>query len=68
MALQHHFIVVVQDGKLFIDHEVSINYDEGRIYDTVLDNWVDAYEHYQEYEQANELLDDILMKESKVNA
>jgi hypothetical protein len=62
MTLQHHFIVVIEEGKAVIDHEVSINYDEGRIYNTELDTWSDAYEHYQEYEQANELLQDLLMK------
>jgi hypothetical protein len=62
MALQNHFIVVVQDGKFFIDHEVSINYDEGRVYDTETDTWTDAYEHYKNYEEANELLQDQLMK------
>jgi hypothetical protein len=64
MALQHHFVVVVEDGKMFIDHDVSINFDEGRVYDTELDQWVDAYEHYEEYEKANELLQDRLMKEN----
>jgi hypothetical protein len=62
MTLQHHFIVVIEEGKAVIDHEVSINCDEGRIYNTELDIWSDAYEHYQEYEQANELLQDLLMK------
>ena len=64
MALQHHFVVVVEDGKMFIDHDVSINFDEGRVYDTELDNWIDAYEYYEEYEKANELLQDLLMKEN----
>jgi hypothetical protein len=62
MALQHHFIVVIENGKAFIDHEVSINYDEGKIYDTELDTWVDPYDQYEQYEQANELLQDLLMK------
>jgi hypothetical protein len=62
MALQHHFVVVVQDGKFFIDHEVSVNYGEGRVYDTENDSWTDAYEHYKDYETANELLQDQLMK------
>ena len=64
MALQHHFVVVVEDGKMFIDHDVSINFDNGRVYDTELDNWTDAYEYYEEYEKANELLQNLLMKEN----
>ena len=64
MALQNHFVVVVEGNKVIIDHEVSINYDEGRIYDTELDTWTDAYTHYQEYERANEYLQDLLMKDN----
>jgi hypothetical protein len=64
MALQHHFVVVVEDGKMFIDHDVSINFDEGRVYDTETDQWTDAYESYEEYEKANELLQDQLIKEN----
>jgi hypothetical protein len=62
MSLQHHFIVVIEDGKMFIDHDVSINFDEGRIYDTALDTWTDAYTHCEEYEKANEVLANLLMK------
>jgi hypothetical protein len=60
MALQHHFIVVVENGVAYIDHDVSINFDEGRVYDTETDSWTDAYEHYLEYEKANELLQNAL--------
>jgi hypothetical protein len=64
MALQHHFVVVVEDGEMFIDHDVSINFDDGRVYDTETDQWTDAYEYYEEYEKANELLQDQLTKEN----
>jgi hypothetical protein len=62
MVLQHHFVVVVEDGKFFIDHEVSINFDAGSIWDTETETWEDSYDHPSEYEEANELLQDQLMK------
>ena len=65
MSLQHHFIVVIEEGKMFIDHDVPINFDEGRVYDTALDIWTDAYTHYEEYEKANEVLANLLMKGNK---
>jgi hypothetical protein len=62
MVLQHHFVVVVEDGKFFIDHEVSINFDAGSVWDTETETWEDSYDHPSEYEEANELLQDQLMK------
>jgi len=56
MPLQHHFIVVVEDGKMFIDHEVSINFDAGSVWDTEKEVWEDSYDHPSEYEEASELL------------
>jgi hypothetical protein len=64
MALQHHFVVVVEDGKMFIDTDVSINFDSGSIWDTEQETWENSYDHYEEYEKANELLQDLLMKEN----
>jgi hypothetical protein len=68
MALQHHFVVVVEDGKMFIDTEVSINFDSGSIWDTEQETWENSYDHYEEYEKANELLQDLLMKGTGTNA
>jgi hypothetical protein len=65
MTLQHHFVVVVDDGKFFIDHEVSINFDAGSVWDTENETWENSYDHIIEYEKANELLQDQLMKESQ---
>ena len=56
MPLQHHFIVVVEDGKMFIDHEVSINFDAGSVWDPEKEVWEDPYDHPSEYEEASELL------------
>jgi len=64
MALQHHFVVVVEDGKMFIDHDVSINFGNGSVWDTQTELWDSRYEHYQEYEKAEELLWDKLNKEN----
>jgi hypothetical protein len=68
MALQHHFVVVVEDGKMFIDTDVSINFDSGSIWDTEQETWENSYDHYEEYEKANELLQDLLMKGTGTNA
>ena len=65
MALQHHFIVVVEDGKMFIDHETSINFDGGSVWDTETETWESPYDHYRDNETAMELLWDKLNKEEK---
>ena len=41
MALQHHFVVVVEDGKAWIDWSMYPNLDEIRTYDTKSGDWVD---------------------------
>lgn len=64
MTLQHHFVVVVDDGKFFIDHEVSINFDAGSVWDTETETWEDSYDHPSEYEEASELLWNKLNKEN----
>jgi hypothetical protein len=63
MALQHHFVVVVEGGKMFIDHEVSINFDAGSVWDTEQETWENPYDHAKEYEAANELLWDKINRE-----
>jgi hypothetical protein len=63
MALQHHFVVVVEGGKMFIDHEVSINFDTGSVWDTEQDTWENSYDHAKEYEAASELLWDKINRE-----
>jgi hypothetical protein len=40
MALQHHFVVVVEDGKAWIDWNMFPNHDEISTYDEVKGNWV----------------------------
>lgn len=41
MALQHHFVVVIENGKPSIDWASYTNLEEIRTYDTELDEWVD---------------------------
>jgi hypothetical protein len=41
---------------MFIDHEVSINFDAGSVWDTEKEVWEDSYDHPSEYEEASELL------------
>jgi hypothetical protein len=63
MALQHHFIVVVENGKMFIDYETSINFDGGSVWDTETETWESPYDYSSENETAMELLWDKLNKE-----
>ena len=65
MALLHHFVVVVEDGKFWLESEVSINYDSGPVWDTEKETWEEAYNHQQEYEKAQRLLWNKLNKEEE---
>jgi hypothetical protein len=64
MALQHHFVVVVEDGKAWIDYDVSINFDSGSIWDTEDEDWLDFSNltdtQQEENEEASELIATIL--------
>jgi hypothetical protein len=61
MPLQHHFVVVVEDGKLWIDHETTDNkFFYGSVWDTEIDDWTTNYEQSRENEKAMELLWDRL--------
>ena len=57
MSLQHHFVVVVEDGKLTIDHDTTDHkFHEGSVWDTEIEAWETNYEHAHENERATELL------------
>lgn len=57
MALQHHFIVVVEDGKISIDHETTDHkFYEGSVWNDEINEWQDSYDHAIENEKAQELL------------
>jgi hypothetical protein len=65
MALQHHFVVVVEDGKLWIDTDTTDHkFYEGSVWNDELNDWEPNYEHHTENEKAHELLWDKLHKEN----
>jgi L-rhamnose isomerase len=65
MALQHHFVVVVEDGKLWIDDDTTDHkFYEGSVWNTEIEDWEANYEHATENETARELLWDKLNKEN----
>jgi hypothetical protein len=64
MAIQHHFVVVIEDGVATIDHETtSHKFYEGAVWNSDSDSWEDHYDHHKGYEAAMELLWDKLNKE-----
>jgi len=64
MALQHHFVVVIEDGKVWIDDDtLNAMFWDGSVYDTDTDLWEANYDHARENETARELLWDKLNKE-----
>lgn len=64
MALQHHYVVVVEDGKMWIDWDVSINFDSGSVWDTEQETWLTidelSPEDYQKWDDTSELLASVL--------
>ena len=57
MSLQHHFVVVVEDGKLWIDHDTTnYKFEQGSVWNTEIEYWEADYEHTRETERATELL------------
>lgn len=71
MALQHHFAVVVEeDGTMFIDYDISINYDSGDTWDTAEETWVSMGTDdkvYESYQQAADKLNNLLKQTRKDN-
>jgi L-rhamnose isomerase len=57
MAIQHHFVVVVEDGKLWIDDDTTDHkFYEGSVWNTEIEDWEANYEYAQEYLKAQEAL------------
>jgi hypothetical protein len=57
MSLQHHFVVVVEYGKLHIDEDtLNAKFWDGSVYDRNTTKWQPNYEHANENERARELL------------
>jgi hypothetical protein len=66
MPLQHHFIVIVEDGKIFIDHETTDHkFYEKSVWDTDTETWEDPYDNHEENEKAQELLWNKINREDK---
>ena len=65
MALQHHFVVIVEDGKIYLDTEATDRELKGwSIWNTDINEWQETYDHEIENEKAQELLWDKLNKEN----
>jgi hypothetical protein len=63
MTLQHHFIVVVEEGKIFIDHDhTEDRFYDGAVWNNAANDWESSFDHATQYEAASELLQDLLMK------
>jgi hypothetical protein len=63
MSKQYHFVVAVEDsGKMFIDYEASINFDNGEVWDTEKEVWLASHDEsvYDQYEQAADKLHTLL--------
>ena len=58
MSLQNHFVVVVEDGMAYVDYDVSLNFDNGDVWDTETEQWYDRNDEEvsEVYEKAEEKL------------
>jgi hypothetical protein len=57
MAIQHHFVVVVEDGNVYIDNDtLNSMFWDGSVYNTETETWEPNYEHEAEDTKAYELL------------
>jgi hypothetical protein len=66
MTLQHHFVVVVEDGRAYVDTDTTDHkFYEGSVWNEAIKDWEANYEHAGESEQALELLQDLLMRRAK---
>ena len=69
MAKEAHFIVVVKDDGTFdYDFDVSINFDNGQIWDTETEQWFtpnDSPEHNFAYREGLSILTNQLNKQEK---
>lgn len=57
MALQHHFVVVVENGRLYIDlSSTDDRFYNGSIWDTDKRDWIDQNENLELDDEAFEIL------------
>lgn len=58
---QAYFAVAVNDdGTMYIDYDLSINYDENIIWNEATEEWESEFDHSVFYESASEKLGDLL--------
>jgi hypothetical protein len=61
MTLQHHFVVVVEDGKPTLDHDTTMDrFYNGTVWNDEIQDWEESYDWADEYTKAQELLWDRL--------
>jgi hypothetical protein len=57
MALQHHFVVVVENGRLYADlSSTDARFIDGSIWDTTKRDWIDQNENLELDDEAFEIL------------
>jgi hypothetical protein len=62
MALQYHFVVVVENGEAYIESDVANSmFWDGTVWNTETEKWEPNYEHEAEDTKAYELLRKVLM-------
>jgi hypothetical protein len=65
MALQHHFVVIVEDGKMSIDDDTTDHkFYDGSVWNTEIFDWEPNYDYGTENETARELLWNAINKEN----
>ena len=65
MTKQHHFIVIVENGKMFIDDDSTDHkFYDGSVWNMNTCQWETNYENATQHEKARELLWDKLNKEN----
>ena len=65
MALQHHFVVIVEDGKMSIDDDTTdFKFYDGSVWNTEIFDWEPNYDHATQNENARELLWNAINKEN----
>jgi hypothetical protein len=64
---QAYFAVAVNDdGSMYVDHEIEVNYGESPIWNEETEKWEDISEHETFYDSAGDKLADLL-RESRLN-
>jgi len=63
---QAYFAVAVNDdGTMYLDHDISINYDESPVWNEATEAWEDVSEHEVFYDTACEQLSKLVAEHNK---